>query len=79
MFAIPQLAAAPFVPFAAQAPAAGVVTWPMGLQVAVWLVLAALVGTALGILRDRVAGWQWPRVEMKRRVRRRRHTELRHA
>jgi hypothetical protein len=79
MFAIPQLAAAPLVPFAAQAPAAGVLSWPMGLQVAVWLVLAALVGTALGILRERVSGWQFPRTEMKRQLRKRRHTQLRHA
>ena len=78
MFAIPQLVAAPLVPLAAQAPASGIVSWPIGLQVAVWLVLAALVGTALGILRERVSGWPFPRIEMKRRVRRR-HAQLRHA
>ena len=79
MFAIPQLAPAPLVPFVAQAPAMGVVSWPIGLQVAVWLALAALVGTALGILRERVSGWPFPRIEMKRQVRQRRHTQWRHA
>jgi hypothetical protein len=79
MFAISQLVAQPLAPFVAQVPAAGVVSWPIGLQVAAWLVLAALVGTALGILREHTSGRSLPRIEAKKQVRQRRHAQLRHA
>ncbi len=75
MFSIPQLVLPPFM---TEVPAAGVVSWPFGLQIAVWLAIAALVGIALGILRDRTSGRPLPRIQINRSVRPRR-AQLRHA
>ncbi len=79
MYIIPQLVMPPVVPFVAQVPAAGVVSWPLGLQVAVWLALAALVGTALGILREHTSGRPVPQITLKGRLSRPQQPALRHA
>lgn len=58
-----------FTPLAsvlAAAPTGGIVVWPFGLAVFVWLVTAALVGTLLGILRERTMSSVQPRVRSRR-------------
>lgn len=57
MYLFPQFLVPPVVPFVAAAVSTGTVTsLPISLQVAIWLALTALVGSALGILRHRTSG-----------------------
>lgn len=44
------------VPVFGPAPANGIVEWPFPVGVVAWLVLAALLGTLLGILREYAGG-----------------------
>lgn len=68
----------PAVPFVTRLPIATALDWTWALWVAMWLSLAALLGIALGILREHTSGHAMRRVEIKRPVRRRR-AQLRHA
>ncbi len=44
------------VPVFGPAPATGVVGWPFPVGVVAWLILAALLGTLLGMLREYAGG-----------------------
>ncbi len=76
MFPVPQILASPLTPFAASS-VGGIADWPVGLQIAVWFALAALVGSGLGILRERTSGGR--RVSARHRAPARRRPLLHHA
>ncbi len=71
MFPVPSLLASPLTPFAAAGSVAGIASWPMGLQIAIWFALAALVGSGLGILRERTSGEHPVSTPVRKPVRRR--------
>ena len=77
MYPIPYLLTSPLAPFAAAVSVGGIADWPIGLQVAVWLALAALVGTGLGLLREHTSTSRLTPGSTRKRARRR--PLLRHA
>lgn len=76
IYSIPQLVVPPLIPFVAEVPLAAALDWSWALRVAAWLSLTALVGMALGLLREHTSGHSAPRVQIRQQVRRR---QLRHA
>ncbi len=71
VYPVPQLLASPLIPLAAAGSVGGVADWPIGLQLAIWLALAALVGTGLGLLRERTSGPRPSVARMRKPARRR--------
>ncbi len=72
MFPVPSFLASPLIPFVAAGSVAGVAYWPTGLQIAIWFALAALVGSSLGIWRERRTSGEHPvSTPVRKSVRRR--------